>query len=450
MVYKRLYIQVILRVALLLITCIALSRMWFSAQYAHASIVISGVLILEILDLIRYLNLTNRRLEMFFTSLFDSASSFTFSTVEVSDSFKKLGERLEEINRLLMTERIEKEVQHTYLNYLIENIGTGIITFKQNGKIDLINPAAKEIFAGERIRDLSSLNKFNPSFEESIKTIELKQKILIRVIVREELFYLTVQKSLFKVQEDPIWLISFQDINTELDKKELDAWQKVIRFLTHEIMSSISPVSSLSGHLLQKMQISQKPEVLTESGKELLNDIEEGLEIIKTRGEGLLNFVKHYHSLTHPPLPKFEDVELNTFLNKIVNLIKPECENYQVTTDLHVDEGLSLYMDPQLMEPVIINLIRNSIQALVGISTERKIWITASSDGFRGIKISVKDNGCGIDLDNMDNIFIPFYTTKEKGSGIGLSYTKQIIRLHNGQIQVKSELGKGAEFILKF
>ena len=449
MVYKRLYIQVIIRVALLLSTCIVLARIIFSQEYVHSSIIVSGILIVETLELIWYLNRTNRQLAQFFSSLPDSASSLKFDGFESVGSFRDLSLRLEQTNRLFQKERREKEAQNNYLNYLIEQIGVGIITFMDDGRIDLINPAAKAIFADKNIPELASLNKFNPEFENLIKDLELNVKALIRIIVKNELFYLTVQKSLFKLQEKFYWLICFQDINSELDKKELDAWQKIIRVLTHEIMSSISPVTSLSEHLLNKIQDPMKPGIVKEPDGKLMEDLAEGLEIIKTRGEGLMEFVKHYHSLTHLPIPVLEEVQLSPFVTKILNLIEPECKKNDISVKLDVRESFQISVDPQLIEQVLLNLIRNSIQALARISTGKSISITAGRD-VTGVQISVKDNGCGIDIDNMDNIFIPFYTTSDKGSGIGLSFAKQIMRLHNGQISVKSDNGKGAEFILRF
>jgi len=449
MVYKRLYVQVILRVTLLLLTCIALTRIMFSPGYVHTSIVVSGLLIVETLEIVRYLNRTNRQLAQFFASLSDRASSLKFDRFESGSSFSDLSLRLEQISKLFQKERREKEAQHNYLNYLVEQIGVGIITYGDDGRIDLINPAAKAIFADKHIPELASLNKYNPEFERLIKELELNERTLLRIVVQNELFYLSVQKSLFKLEDKFYWLISFQDINSELDKKELDSWQKIIRVLTHEIMSSISPVTSLSEHLLNKLQDPNKAEIVKEPDGKLVEDIAEGLDIIKTRGEGLMDFVRHYHSLTHLPIPVLEEVQLRPFLTKILNLIEPECKKNDISFELDMVENIQFSIDPQLIEQVLINLIRNSIQALDGINTEKSILLIASSD-ISGVQISVRDNGCGIDMDNMDNIFIPFYTTRDKGSGIGLSFAKQIMRLHNGQISVKSDVGKGAEFALRF
>lgn len=449
MVYKRLFIQVIIRVVLLLSTCIVLARIMFSPAYVHSSIVVSGILIVETLEIVWYLNRTNRQLAQFFSSLSDRASSLKFDGFESDSSFRDLSLRLEQISKLFQKERREKEAQHNYLNYLVEQIGVGIITFRDDGRIDLINPAAKTIFADRNIPEIASLNKYNPEFEKLIRDLELNEKALIRIIVKDELFYLTVQKSLFKLEDKFYWLISFQDINSELDKKELDAWQKIIRVLTHEIMSSISPVTSLSEHLLNKIQDPNKPGIVKKPDGKLMEDLGEGLEIIKTRGEGLMEFVKHYHSLTHLPTPVLEEVQLGPFLEKILSLIDPECKKNNISLMLEIREPIQTSIDPQLIEQVLLNLIRNSIQALEGIGSGKSISIFADSD-VTGIQVSIRDNGCGIDIDNMDNIFIPFYTTRTKGSGIGLSFAKQIMRLHNGQISVKSDKGKGAEFILRF
>jgi signal transduction histidine kinase len=449
MVYRRLYIQIILRTALLLVSCIVLGWIILRPGYVHASIVVSLLLIAETLELIRYLNRTNRKLAQFFSALPDRASSLKFEEPGPGGSFRDLNQRLEQVNRMFQEERREKEAQNNYLNYLIEQIGVGIITYGEDGKVDMINPAAQAIFAEKSIPELASLNQFNPEFEKQINNLALNQKILIRIIVKGEIFYLSVQKSLFKLQDRFYGLISFQDINSELDKKELDSWQKIIRVLTHEIMSSISPVTSLSEHLLKKIKGPARPESAKDPDISLKEDLIEGLEIIHSRGEGLMEFVKHYHSLTHLPIPVQKEVPLGPFLQRILNLVEPECRSNNISVELDVGEDILLSIDSQLIEQVLLNLVRNSIQALEDIETGKKISILAGRV-VSGIQISVSDNGCGIDMDHMDHIFIPFFTTRKKGSGIGLSFAKQIMRLHNGQISVKSDPGRGAEFILRF
>ena len=266
---------------MLLATCIALSRIIFSPQYFHTAIVLSVVLLIETIELTIYLNRTNRQLAKFFASILDQGSSLTLNENKHTGSFRELIQKLREVNKLIQDERRERKAEYTYLNYLIENIGVGVVTYKENGHIGLINPAAKKIFSEDTILNLSDFNKFNPEFEEAVKALDLNEGALIRIIVQNELFYLTVRKSLFKLQGDPIFLLSFQDINSELDKKELESWQKIIRVLTHEIMSSISPVCSLSEHLHTKTKELHQTGLVDKVVENRIEDLLEGLDIIK-------------------------------------------------------------------------------------------------------------------------------------------------------------------------
>lgn len=448
MVFRRMYFHIIIRVLLIVGTSLVLARTLSNNEYFHTSIVLSLAILLLTLELLRYLNRTNRQLAKFFASLVDKGSSILFDKRDTSGSYRELLEQMEEVNKIIQTERMEKEKERNYLNYLVEHVGVGVIAYRDSGEVDLINPAAKKIFRQKNIPNIACLNNFNPEFENSIQNLEVNKHTLISIIVENELFYLTIRKSLFKLYNEPIWLINFQDINSELDRKELDSWQKIIRVLTHEIMSTISPVTTLSEHLLKKINETGASKDLKKLNKEQLENIVEGLEIINTRGKGLMDFVQHYHSLTHLPIPEIEEIHLKTFLDRVVNLFSPEFEQKEIYFDLQVEEGLVLSADSNLIQQVLINLIKNSVLALTD-NTNKKIWVSGKSDGTNVI-IFIKDNGCGIDNENMENIFIPFYSTRKEGSGIGLSLAKQIMRLHNGQLSVKSEIGKGAEFVLKF
>lgn len=442
------YVHIVVRVLIIIGTSLLLSRAVSSSGYLHTAVVLSVLLLLETFELLHYLNRTNRQLARFFASLLDRGSSIHLDKRESSGSYRELTKQLDAINRIIQTERMEKEKERNYLNYLIEHIGVGVITYKESGEIDLINPAAKKIFREKNIPNLVCLNRFNPDFKEVVEKLEVNRHTLISVIVENELFYLTVRKSLFKIYDQPIWLINFQDINSELDKKELESWQKIIRVLTHEIMSTISPVTSLSEHLLKKMDETEELKDIKKLKNKQLDDITEGLEIIYTRGKGLMDFVQHYHSMTHLPIPETEEFHLRTFLQGIINLFTPECEKKKIELSLDLQDGLVLCADSNLIQQVLINIIKNAIHALA--DTDDKIIRISGRSDDSGILIAVKDNGCGIDKENMENIFIPFYTTRKEGSGIGLSMAKQIMRLHDGHISVKSEPGQGAEFVLKF
>ena len=326
MVFRKLYIQVSIRVVFIVLTSLVLSRFFFSDQFIHTSLVITLLLIIETVELIRYLNKTNRQLSRFFSSLHEKGSSLHIEKKETDKSYTQLIDQLEKVNELIQKERIEKEKERNYLNYIIEQIGAGIITYDEEGKVDMINPATKRIFGVDNIPEISFLNRFNPEFEKVLRKLAAGRHALISVIIKNELFHLTVRKALIKLENQPVNLITFQDINSELDKKELDSWQKIIRVLTHEIMSTISPVTSLSEHLLNKIQGKSGEKVTNSTEKGIGNDIIEGLEIIKSRGKGLTDFVQHYHSLTHLPMPEIEEFHLKTFLERVVNLFRLDFE----------------------------------------------------------------------------------------------------------------------------
>ena len=449
MVFRKLYIQVSIRIVIIVITSLALARFFFADQYIHTSLIIAFLLIMETVELIRYINKTNRLLSRFFSSLPEKGSSLHIRREKTDKPYTQLIDQLERVNELIQKERIEKEKESNYLKYIIEQIGAGIITYEEGGKVDLINPATKRLFGVKHIPDISFLNQFNPEFEEILMRLATGKHALISVIISNELYHLTIRKALFKLENRTLNLVTFQDINSELDKKELDSWQKIIRVLTHEIMSTISPVTSLSEHLLKKIRekLEEKGTIIPEKG--IGDDIIEGLEIIKSRGKGLTDFVQHYHSLTNFPVPETEEFHLKTFLERVTNLFRPDFENKLIELKLEVEEGMVLCADRNQIQQVLINLIKNAIYAL-GDVTEKKIDIKGQKEKDNVVLISIKDNGCGIKQEDMENIFIPFYSTRKEGSGIGLSLAKQIMRMHNGQISVKSELNKGTEFVLRF
>jgi two-component system nitrogen regulation sensor histidine kinase NtrY len=449
MVYRKLFIQVILRVLIIVLTSFALSKLFFSDQYIHTSLVISLLLIVETIEMIWHLNKTNRQLSRFFSSLPEKGSSLHIEKKVMDKSYNQLITQLERVNELIQKERIETEKDINYLNYIIEQIDAGILTYDEEGKVDMTNPAAKRIFGVNHIPDISFLNRFNPEFEKILDKLVAGKHVLISAIIRNELIHLSIRKALFKLENQTVNLITFQDINSELDKKEFDSWQKIIRVLTHEIMSTISPVTSLSEHLLKKIKGKSGKTDTSGNKQGIEDDVIEGLEIIKSRGKGLTDFVQYYRSLTQLPVPEIEEFHLKTFLERIVNLFMPDFEKKRIGLKLEVQEGVVLCADSNQVQQVLINLIRNAIHALKDVP-EKKIDIKGRKDQNAIVLISIKDNGCGISQENMENIFIPFYSTRKEGSGIGLSLAKQIMRLHNGQISVKSELNKGTEFILRF
>lgn len=240
--------------------------------------------------------------------------------------------------------------------------------------------------------------------------------------------------------------MTFHDIRSEIEQKEIEAWYKLIRILTHEVMNSITPLSSLTETILMLLEEKNgKPKDSSEITNVQLDDIRKSLKTIQGRSEGILEFVDAYRRLTNIPHPEFEDVNLHELIVRVENLLKSDLERKNISFETSIQKkSLSITADKHLMEQVFINLVSNSVYALEG-QKEPKIEIKAAKEKFNTC-IEVTDNGKGISLDKIDKVFIPFFSTRDGGSGIGLSLSKQIIHLHHGRIKVKSTEGKGTTF----
>ena len=246
-------------------------------------------------------------------------------------------------------------------------------------------------------------------------------------------------------------LISLQNIRTELEEKEMEAWQKLVRVLTHEIMNSVTPISSLATTVEGEL-VSHLDNNIGECtmNKEDLEDIHLAVQTIQRRSEGLIRFVNDFRSLTHTPEPKFQMVSVNEMFDQLKILLKHEFEENKIHFTIFVEPtNLTISIDPELIQQVLINLIKNAVQAL-NEQEDRQIELRAFQDEKNNTLFILKDNGPGIDEEAQTKIFIPFFTTKKTGSGIGLSLSRQIMRQHNGSISVRSKTNLGTEFILRF
>ncbi len=395
------------------------------------SIYLAVFLALAIGELVWYVDRTNRDFTTFLLSLLQDDFTTTFSETTKGKSFNRLYSAFNKITQKFEQISSAKEVQHLYLEALVDHIRVGIISFDKKGKIHLMNQAFQKMLDCPSMAFLNNLNLLDPRLPETFKEIKPKENKLLKVQVNNELLQLSIHASEFILDDTYYKLISVQNIKNELDANELDAWQKLIRVQTHEIMNSVTPITSLSGSLRQL--ISNE-----ESDTNTIDKVSVGLEAIESRSKGLQNFTDAYRKLTKIPIPKFSEVDMASQLDKVLLLLKEELQYIKVS--LEVEDELKIIADKDLMDQVLINLIKNASEAL-----ENK------QDAFLSIKawqqgetyIVFNDNGSGIDSDKLDQVFVPFFTTKKEGSGIGLALSRQIIRLHNGNIDIKSSVEYG-------
>ena len=413
-----------------------------------------GIFILfQIYSLIRYVEKTNRDLSRFFQSIRYSDFSQTFIKDGRGKSFDELSDEYNEVIKKFKETRAEKEEHFRFLQNVVQHVGIALIAYQQNGDVILINPPAKRLFKSAHIRNINSLKSLSDSLVKTMLQLKSGDRRLVKVEDNNDLLQLMVYAIEFKLRGQQITLVSIHDIRSELEEKEMEAWQNLIRVLTHEIMNSITPISSLASTvngLLKKSRSSESQDTKENNKTELLSDTHDAIQTIQRRSEGLLHFVDNYRSLTNIPKPNFQIFLISELFERVTQLMQTDIENKAISYEATVEpKTLELTADPELMEQALINLILNSIQA-VEEKQDARINLEAVLDGRGNVIIKVIDNGTGIIEDVIDKIFIPFFTTREKGSGIGLSLSRQIMRLHGGSISAFSKPNETTVFTLKF
>jgi nitrogen fixation/metabolism regulation signal transduction histidine kinase len=400
--------------------------------------------------LVNQVNKTNEDLEKFFSSVQDHDSSVRFSENTKNNSFGKLHDRMNNINTIIQNVKIENERTSQFLQSVVAHVDIGLLSFDMNGRIEIYNRAAKRYLNVQQPQQLSSLKTMNDEIFKIINTIKPGQEILHKMKIDNLLQSILVKATELKFESNVIKLVSFQDITNELDKKELDSWQRLIRVLTHEIMNSISPITSLttviSGYFKKKDDGNPVP--LNNIDRQIVSKTLSGLNTIEETGKGLLGFVDKYRSLTSLPKPDLSKFTIESLFRKCKLLMESNISNNIKITASVNPEDIAITADYAQVEQLLINLIKNAIEAL-SVKKNGTIHLKAFYTENDTI-IQVEDNGIGISSDIIEDIFVPFYTTKENGSGIGLSLSKQIMQNHNGTISVNSARDEGSEFTLKF
>lgn len=401
--------------------------------------------------LIYYAEQSNRRLSKFLDSIRYNDFATTFSANVNGKTYEHLNASFNEVIRLFKNTRAEKEVQYNYLQTVIQHINIGIIAYRKDGEVDIVNNAIKRLFGINNLNHIQQLNTIDESIVHKLLNIKAGDSILIKLLKEDEVLQLAVVATEFKKEGEEYLLVSFQDIHAELEAKEIESWQNLIRVLTHEIMNSITPISSLTTTVNQMIfddeSIHIKMSAL-DSGE--MADVKLALETIGKRSEGLLNFVEIYRNLTRIPKPNFRHIPIFDLFQNVEQLFAVQLKENNIHFSYKISpETLHLTADPDLLEQVLINLVLNAIQALKD-SPNPEIKIVARFNRNNRVIIEIADNGKGIKPDLFDKIFMPFFTSKKEGSGIGLSLSRQIMHMHKGSIHVKSINKKGSVFILLF
>ncbi len=447
MIYNRFSVKIIVRIVMIALVGYLFTWSLTKDYLVVTKFTLAVLWVLQIIDLIHYMNKTNRQLNSFLQSL--RYRDFVGSPRESGKSFKELNLSYNEIIDEIRNAKLETETKHHYLQNMIENIGVGIISFDNDGNVELINRAALDIFKIDYLKKIQSLDVIKPNISDEIFKLNSNTPKMFTIEREAETMKLSFKRVSFKLRGRDIHLLSIQNIKSELEEEEVEAWQKLIRVLSHEIMNSVTPVKSLTATIINMFEKEGKPRTIEEIDNKTLTNCLDGLHAIENRSKGLLNFVQSYRKLTRLPKPILKKVRVTELFNNILHLMEAEFSETKIPIDVHVNpENLELSCDERLVNQVLINLLDNSVQELAG-RNDVQISMSAYLDKNETI-IQIKDNGPGIPEEIIDKIFIPFYSTKENGSGVGLSLSKQIMRLHNGSISVHSKPDEETVFTLRF
>jgi nitrogen fixation/metabolism regulation signal transduction histidine kinase len=431
------------------VNVIVISLIFGDRRLFFNQIILALVLIAQVIELVRFVNHTNRELTKLFYAIRHSDFSITFRQSILGKSFKDLNESMLDIIDAYKQVKIEKEAQFHFLQMLVNQLHIGIIAIDQAENITLINPTAETMLGLPLLKNWKLLKIKNPVTAAELESIGINGKKLIEMKTGNETYFVSADVRTLIMLDRPLRLITLQNINSEIEQKEIEAWHKLIRILTHEIMNSVTPISSLTETMQGMLRTKDGQEKqITELRQETISDIAFSLDTIHRRTDGLLNFVEHYRQLTKVPKPVIENIILDNYFKNIIRLMNEQLTKNHIQIDVQLREKSELLADPMLLEQVLINLITNSIHALKERETPRIQILVYPVDNQ--IIIEVKDNGKGVPKKELSEIFIPFFTTKKEGSGIGLSLSKQIMSLHGGSIRVQSTENVGTSFYLSF
>jgi two-component system, NtrC family, nitrogen regulation sensor histidine kinase NtrY len=450
--FKKFRINILFRIIALTLS-VFLLFLTYNSQYYLTPALILVAIIFQIVMLFRYVDRTNRNLAIFLESMRFSEFTRTYKPEGMGSSFDELNKAFNDVIRDFQEVRAEKEEHYYYLQSIIENIDTSIVAFTADGSIELINRAAKRLFQISNLKNIRQLDSISVELPNIMLHIKPGETLLVKINDEEDILQLALHATELRIKSKQITLVTIANIQSVLEEQETEAWQKLIRVLTHEIMNSITPIASLSStieNMLKQIEPDDESATSANIDRVMLHEISQGLQTINKRSYGLLHFVNDYRNLTRIPKPDFKIVRAFELLNNIHRLFEEEINKKNIAFEISVyPENLTFSADEQLMEQVIINLIKNSVYALCDIESP-KIQIKAFLNKRGRVTIQIIDNGPGIIKDVIDKIFIPFFTTKPSGSGIGLSLSRQIIRMHNGTIAVHSTPYEDTVFTITF
>jgi len=447
MAFNKYMIRISLRLSLIFLAMLALALVIGKQARLFTVAGVSLILLFLVAELYRTISRTNQIVESLLDSIRFDDFNKTLQNKAAGLGFEGLAASAQEIIRAIASARIEKETQFQYLQTILEHIHTGVLTLDQQHEPELINPLALNILGLYTTRKptWNELQKKAPEFTRVVTSMGASGREMIRLRNTPAGKQLLVLVNSVKIGGAPVKIITFQDIEPEIEQKEMESWQTISRIMAHEIMNSLTPLSSLTETGIMLLEKEGKPADVSQLSQKTIQNLHTALKTISGRNRALAEFIGSYRQLSRLPLPGKKEISVAEVLAGIRELYVIPCQNKGIACSISMVPGkLKISADEAQLKQVLINLVKNATEALEGveapgisISVKRILHL---------VSIEVYNNGPAIPPEILEKIFVPFYSTKAEGSGIGLSLSRQIIRNHGGQIGVESREGKGTTF----
>lgn len=444
---NRFYITLVVNCLLIFLSAFLCFYFIQVRQQPHTAMGIAVLAFFLTIRLIHHVNRANRILGNFLSHMHEEDPSISYSVHYVEKNFKGLNEALDKLIHEFKENRIELEVQANYLETILDNIATGILCFDKEKKIRIMNRAAKELLDSGPISYLHELDSLHKGLGNKILHMHPDEQLTESLKKRGEAIYLNINSSQIKLKQENIYIIALNDITHQMEEQEILSWKRLIRVINHEIMNSMTPIITLAMAIRKKLSAEVLTDLKVKSISEAREDAIQSAAIIEERSQGLVQFIERYKKLTSLPPVSPERFSAVKLFNKVNQLFRTEFQEKGIRLNWPEDCNIDLVGDRQMLEQVLINLIKNSVEATKHKETP-EIGLFCALEGDRHVRLSVNDNGEGIPKEKLEQVFIPFYTTRDEGSGIGLSLCRQIIRSHNGKMHIESEPGTGTRVLI--
>lgn len=437
---KSFSLGIIIRISLIVALSLGMAYSWKNNNQILILLIGVGILFLSY-NLYHYTTMLNKKLSRIFDSIQYQDFTITFrADNKKGDSFEQLNNSLNNVVRSFNQIRAEREATLHFIQAIIQQINVGILSYNHEGKIEIINQAANKMLSIYKLSHISSIKSQHPEIFEAMHNLVSGDSKLIKLYNNE----LSVSVKEIVLRDRKIRLVALHNIRSELQARELEAWQNLTKVLRHEILNTVTPIVSLA-ETMQSIIGTDLVDVEKEKHKEGVQDLNQAIHTVIHRSKGIMNFVNAYREFTSIPVPNLSEVKVSELLHEIEALYETRSD---AVIHFDVQQDFILLCDIDQIQQVMINLIKNAIEALQNIVDPRIEVVAYVNDHAK--TISVKDNGKGISIEDAEQIFVPFYTTKSEGSGIGLSLSRQIMLLHNGALEYEPNNGGGSAFLLKF